>query len=88
MPDEPRVPYRPSVRIEPQRPIRAGGFDRLGTSGLTARELDRLDRALARLVAAGLSERAAKLALDAAIRDWLAPDDADDADLERLLAWR
>ena len=47
-----------------------------------------LNRALERLMAADLSERKGKLAIDAAVREWLKPKDAGEADVERLLAWR
>ena len=86
-PDEPRVAYRPrpvlAPRIAPER-----GFTRTNTSGLTAAALAALNGALHRLMEAGLAEQEAKLALDAAVRGWLRPEDAADADLERLLAWR
>lgn len=87
MPDDVRVPYRPEVHIEPPRePVR--GFTATNTSGLTAPELVALNRALERLMAAGLSEHDAKLAIDAAVRDWLKPKEAAKTDVERLLAWR
>jgi hypothetical protein len=69
--------------IEPE-----AGFTPRNTSGLDGRELAALNRALDRLMAHGLSDREAKLALHAAVAHWLQPRDAADADLERLLAWR
>ena len=63
-------------------------FSPTNTSGLTGSELAALNRALARLTATGLSEYDAKVAIDAAVRVWLRPADAGDADVERLLAWR
>ena len=87
MPDGPRESFRPTPRLAPRR---AGetGFHASNTSGLTAREIAILNRVLARLMAFGLSEPAAKLAIDAAVRDGLEPADACDADLDRILAWR
>ena len=86
-PDEPRVVYRPrpvlASRTAPER-----GFTLNNTSGLTTAALAALNGALHRLMDTGLAEHEAKLALDAAVRGWLRPEDAADADLERLLAWR
>ena len=87
MPDGPRLPFRPKVTIEPRK-LEPEGFTETNTSGVDARELVALNRALERLMAEGLSEREAKLAIDAAVREWLQPKDAGEADLERLLAWR
>ena len=87
MPDGPREPFRPTVRIEPTKPAQ-NGFTPTNTSGVDARELVALNRALRRLMDAGLTEREAKLAIDAAVREWLEPKDAGGADLERLMAWR
>ena len=39
-------------------------------------------------MATGLDERAAKLAIDAAVRRWLRPKDAGEADVDRLLPRR
>ena len=86
-PDGPRESFRPEPRIEPGRPPEVG-FTTGNTSGLTSRELVALNRALGRLMSAGLDEHEAKLAIDAAVRDWLRPKDAGEADIERLLAWR
>ena len=83
MPDDVREPFRPVLQREPVR-VPDKGFTTGNTSGLTASELVALDR----LMASGLGEHAAKLALDAAVREWLRPRDAAEADLERLLAWR
>ena len=58
------------------------------TSGVNGRELAALNRALRRLMDAGLTEHEAKLAIDAAVGEWLEPKDAGEADVERLLAWR
>ena len=87
MPDDLRLPFRPKVTIEPRQPEREG-FTATNTSGVTGPELAALNRALERLIAEGLSEREAKLAIDAAVREWLQPKDAAEADVERLLAWR
>lgn len=87
MPDGPREPFRPNVRIEPARP-EPQGFMVTNTSGVNDRELQALNRALKRLMDAGLTEYEAKLALDAAVPEWLKFRDAGDADVERLLAWR
>ena len=86
MPDEPRVPYRPAAYAVPA-PIDEKGFTARNTSGVSEPELVQLNCALGRLMAAGLSEHEAKLAIDAAVREWLEPKDAGGADLERLLAW-
>ena len=84
MPDDVRIQYRPDVRLEPTRaPVR--GFAASNTSGLSSRELTALNRALERLMATNLDERAAKLAIDAAVREWLRPKDAGEADVDRLL---
>ena len=87
MPDDVRVPYRPVVRLEVSRE-KPRGFTAGNTSGLSAPELEALNRALGRLMASGLSEAAAKVALDVAVRTWLEPGKAGEADIERLLAWR
>ena len=87
MPDGPRESFRPIVRLEPKPPEQEG-FNAANTSGVNGRELTALNRALRRLMDAGLSEHEAKLAIDAAVREWLKPKDAGAADLERLLAWR
>ncbi len=87
MPDGPREPFRPTVRIEPCR-SEPEGFTATNTSGVDHRELIALDRALRRLMDAGLTEREAKLAIDAAVRQGLEPKDAGEADVDRLLAWR
>ena len=86
MPDDVRVPYRPAVHLEARE--RPRGFTAGNTSGLSATELEALNRALDRLMASGLSEPDAKVALDAAVRTWLEPGKAGEADVERLLAWR
>ena len=85
MPDGPRERFQPVIRSVP-RPEPQPGFTAGNTSGLNRRELAALNRALDRLMAAGLSERDAKLKLDAAVRVWLAPIDAGSEDLDRLLA--
>ena len=87
MPDGPRESYRPTVRVEPAR-LAEEGFTTTNTSGVDSRELAALNRALERLMDAGLTEHDAKIAIDAAVRQWLEPKDAGDADVERLLAWR
>ena len=87
MPDDVRVPYQPDVRLEAPRE-RPRGFTAANTSGLSSHELAALNRTLERLTSSGLSEPEAKLALDAAVRQWLACSDAGDADLQRLLAGR
>ncbi len=87
MPDGSRERFRPTPQIEPASRD-ADGFTPTNTSGVNRRELAALNRALERLVAAGLTEAEAKLAIDAAVRQWLVPRDAADADVERLLAWR
>ena len=87
MPDGPRESFRPTVRIEPTPPEQEG-FNAVNTSGVTGREIDALNRALRRLTDAGLTEHEAKLAIDAAVRQWLEPKNAGKADVERLLAWR
>ena len=87
MPDGPRESFRPTVRVEPARTVQEG-FTDTNTSGVDSRELVALNRALRRLMDAGLTEREAKLAIDAALRQWLEPKDAGEADVERLLAWR
>ena len=74
-------------RVESAGPVH-DGFTPTNTSGLNSRELAALNRALERLVAAGLVEAEAKLAIDAAVRQWLEPRDAADADVLRLLEWR
>ena len=61
------------------------GFTAGNTSGLNGRDLAALNRALMRLMEAGLSEWDAKVRLDQAVRVWLAPIDADTTDLHRLL---
>ena len=66
MPDDVRVPYRPEVRLEVSRE-KPRGFTAGNTSGLSAPELEALNRALGRLMASGLSEAAAKVALDVAV---------------------
>ena len=43
-------------------------------------------RKISRMRSGGSVE--AKLAIDAAVREWLEPKDAGDAGVERLLAWR
>ena len=83
MPDDVRVPYRPAVHLEARE--RPRGFTAGNTSGLSAPELEALNRALVRLMAAGVSEAEAKVALDAAVREWLEPKDAGEADVDRLL---
>ena len=87
MPDDPRAPFRPVVRVDPPHEPEPG-FTPATTSGLTDAELVALDAALRRLTATGLSLYEAKRALDAAVREWLDPRDAADAELDRLLAWR
>ena len=87
MPDGPRESFRPVVRIEPSQPM-LEGFTATNTSGVDSRELTALNRALHRLMDAGLTEREAKLAIDAAVRQGLEPKDAGEADVDRLLAWR
>ena len=82
MPDDVRVPYRPAVHLEAREKQR--GFTAGNTSGLSMPELEALNRALGRLMAAGLTEAKAKVALDAAVRSWLEPKDAGEADLARL----
>ncbi len=64
------------------------GFTSANTSGLDGTQIASLNVALARLIDAGLTEREAKLRIDAAMRMWLQPENATDAELERLLAWR
>ena len=56
--------------------------------GLAGTQIAALNVALARLTDAGLTEHQGKLALDAAIRILLEPENAADAEVERLLAWR
>ena len=87
MPDEPRLRFEPTLRLQPYAEPEPG-FTPRNTSGLDGRELVALNRALGRLITRGLTEREAKLALHAAVADWLQPRDAADADVERLLAWR
>ena len=87
MPDDVRVPYRPEVRLEVPRE-KPRGFTARNTSGLSAREIAALNCALDRLMASGLTEAEAKVALDAAVRSWLEPKDAGEADVVRLLARR
>ena len=87
MPDGPRERFEPRVRLDPIRE-RAPGFTSGNTSGLVAAELAALNVALHRLMARGLREHEAKLALHAAVGEWLEPRDAEEADLDRLLAWR
>ena len=87
MPDDPRLPFRPIVRVG-SPPETEAGFTAGNTSGLNRSELAALNSALRRLMARGLSDYEAKLALHAAVGDWLEPDNAADADIERLLAWR
>ena len=87
MPDGPRERFEPTVRLDPVRQPDPG-FTAGNTSGLVATELAALNVALDRLMAHGLTEHEAKLALHAAVGEWLEPKDAGDADLERLLAWR
>lgn len=83
-PDGPREKFVPEARAVP-RPEPQAAFTAGNTSGLNRRELAALNRALDRLMAAGLAERDAKLKLDAAVRVWLAPIDAGGEDLARLL---
>ena len=84
MPDGVREKFVPVVHVEPRlEPQR--GFTAGNTSGLDGRELAALNRALDRLMEAGLSEWDAKVRLDQAVRVWLAPIDADTTDLHRLL---
>ena len=87
MPDGPRERFEPTVRLDPVRQPDPG-FTAGNTSGLVAVELAALNAALRRLMARGLTEHEAKLALHAAISDWLEPKDAGEADAERLMAWR
>ena len=54
-------------------------------SGLSNAELAALNRALDRLMRAGLPEHAAKMKLDGAVRTWLQPNDAGIADFDQLL---
>ena len=64
------------------------GFTTSNTSGVNAAELVALNRLLDRVTGAGLDPYWAKIAIDAACRDWLEPADAAGADLERVLARR
>ena len=57
------------------------GFTPANTSGLDGTQIAALNVALARLIDAGLTEYQGKLALDAAVRIWLATRDAADAEL-------
>ena len=84
MPDGPRESFRPVVRVEPSRPAEEG-FTRTNTSGVSDRELVALNRALRRLIDAGLSEHEAKVAIDRAVRAGLKPQDAGTADMDQLL---
>ena len=84
MPDGPRERFEPVVRLTP-RPEPPSGFTRANTSGLGNAELAALNRALDRLMRAGLSEHQAKMKLDQAVRTWLQPIDAGIADVDRLL---
>ena len=84
MPDGPREKFVPVVHVEPHREPQRG-FTAGNTSGLDGHELASLNRALDRLMEAGLSEWDAKVRLDQAVRVWLAPRDAGAADLDRLL---
>ena len=86
MPEQ-RPIFRPEIRLAPPRDV-SSGFTSTNTSGLDGVQIAALNVALARLIDAGLTEHQGKLALDAAVRIWLAPEDAADAELERLLAWR
>ena len=87
MPDGPRGSYRATIRVEPVH-LAEKRFLTTNTSGVDRRELTALNRALQRLVAAGLTKHEAKIAVDAAIRQWLESKDASDPDLERLLRRR
>ena len=87
MPDGPRERFEPNVRLDPVRQPDPG-FTAGNTSGLNATELAALNAALERLIAKGLTEYEAKLALHAAVGEWLESMDAGQADIERLLAWR
>ena len=84
---EQRPSFRPAIRVDPPI-LPPSGFTSANTSGLDGMQLAALNVALARLIDAGLTEHQGKLALDAAVRIWLAPEDAADAEIERLLAWR
>lgn len=64
------------------------GFTQANTAGLDGVQLASLNVALARLIDAGLTERDAKQRIDMAVRHWLEPEHAADAEIERLLAWR
>lgn len=86
MPEQ-QMPFQPPIHLAPPRDA-PSGFTLANTLGLDGTQLAALNVALARLIDAGLTEYQGKLALDAAVRIWLAPEDAADAELERLLAWR
>ena len=87
MPDGPRERFMPKVRLE-ALPVHEPGFTPRNTSGLNAAELAALNAVLSRMIARGLTERQAKVALHGAVAAGLEPIDADKTDLERLLAWR
>ena len=76
--------FRRNLRIEPP-PARPVGFTAGSTSGLLARELVAPNRLLERLMANGMSEHEAKVAIDAAVRTWLEPGSAGETDPKRLI---
>ena len=84
MSDRVREKFVPVVHLKPRLESQRG-FTASNTSELDDRELVSLNRALDRLMEAGLSEWNAKVRLDQAVRVWLAPIDASITDLDRLL---
>ena len=68
MPDSPREQFEPKVHIEPHRPLELS-FNRWNTSGLDAADLAALNVALGRLMARGLTECDAKMALHQAVSE-------------------
>ena len=87
MPDGPHEKFEPKVELK-LLPDLEVGFTASSTSGLNARELVALNRALGRQMSHGLSKRDAKLKHHTAVAHWLEPKDAAGADLDRLLGWR